>query len=498
MDFWLSRRRFLQFLATAPVAVACGSRAITIPGVAVEAGARVDDVFSHLNPTHVRGVVRVDSALGVQRAVAAARAANVPIAVAGGRHALGGQQFVTGGWVLDTRELRHVRNFDTVNGLLLVDAGMVWTEVLAFLSTTWEEDGQGWTILQKPIGADRTTIGGSLSANIHGHPIAYPPFVADVERFMIVGADGPPQAASRRQNQNLFRMAIGGYGLMGVVTEVTLRLIRRGKVERVVNEDAVENVVVAMRDRASDGHLYGEFLLSPNHESFNDFLRRGVLTTWSPVPIETPIDPPSFPEETLRELLFLAHTDPYTAMRTAINLYVATNGRVEWTDQMQMGGLGEGYHQAIDEKTQGPPGTDVITEIFVPRDQLTSFLAAARALLREGIVPLVHAAVRLTEADEETFLPWAKDRFACVTFHFHVPRSQAEVDRAAAAFRELVAEALERGGSFHLTYPRWATREQIEAAYPRFAEFLRLKRVYDPEERFQSDWYRHYRRALDA
>jgi hypothetical protein len=266
----------------------------------------------------------------------------------------------------------------------------------------------------------------------------------------------------------------------------------------VVNEDTVENVVVAMRDRASDGHLYGEFLLSPNHESFNDFLRRGVLTTWSPVPIETPLEPAAFPEETLRELLFLAHTDPYKAMRDAIAIYVATNGCVEWTDQMQMGGLPEGYHRAIDERIERPAGTDVITEIFVPRDRLTSFLAAARALLRAGIVPVVHATLRLVETDEETFLPWAKERYACVTFHFHVPRSQAEVDRAAAAFRELVTEALERGGSFHLTYPRWATREQIEAAYPRFAEFLQLKQVYDPEERFQSDWYRHYRRALGA
>ncbi|MEE8623381.1 MAG: hypothetical protein V3T27_05805, partial [Alphaproteobacteria bacterium] len=26
-----------------------------------------------------------------------------------------------------------------------------------------------------------------------------------------------------------------------------------------------------------------------------------------------------------------------------------------------------------------------------------------------------------------------------------------------------------------------------------FAEFLRLKRKHDPAERFQSDWYRHYR-----
>jgi hypothetical protein len=33
----------------------------------------------------------------------------------------------------------------------------------------------------------------------------------------------------------------------------------------------------------------------------------------------------------------------------------------------------------------------------------------------------------------------------------------------------------------------------VTAAYPQFVDFLRLKLKHDPEERFQSDWYRHYR-----
>jgi hypothetical protein len=44
-----------------------------------------------------------------------------------------------------------------------------------------------------------------------------------------------------------------------------------------------------------------------------------------------------------------------------------------------------------------------------------------------------------------------------------------------------------------LTYHRWANRDQVERCHPRFAEFLGLKKQHDPEERFQSDWYRHYR-----
>jgi hypothetical protein len=53
--------------------------------------------------------------------------------------------------------------------------------------------------------------------------------------------------------------------------------------------------------------------------------------------------------------------------------------------------------------------------------------------------------------------------------------------------------ATRRGGSYYLTYHRDASRKQVEACYPQFAEFLQLKKKYAPEGRFQSDWYRHYR-----
>lgn len=40
---------------------------------------------------------------------------------------------------------------------------------------------------------------------------------------------------------------------------------------------------------------------------------------------------------------------------------------------------------------------------------------------------------------------------------------------------------------------RFARREQVEACYPQFRQFLALKRQYDPDELFQSNWSRHYR-----
>ena len=64
---------------------------------------------------------------------------------------------------------------------------------------------------------------------------------------------------------------------------------------------------------------------------------------------------------------------------------------------------------------------------------------------------------------------------------------------SADAFRRLIDMAARRNGTYYLTYHRYARREQVLACYPQFPQFLQLKRKYDPSERFQSDWYRHYK-----
>ena len=91
-----------------------------------------------------------------------------------------------------------------------------------------------WGIRQKQTGADSLTIGGAVAANIHGRGLTYPPFSADVVSLQLLCADGELVTCSRGQNPELFRMVVGGYGLFGVVVSVALQLVRRQKVERVV------------------------------------------------------------------------------------------------------------------------------------------------------------------------------------------------------------------------------------------------------------------------
>jgi hypothetical protein len=113
-------------------------------------------------------------------------------------------------------------------------------------------------------------------------------------------------------------------------------------------------------------------------------------------------------------------------------------------------------------------------------------------------VPVIYGTIRLIERDTESFLAWAREDFACVIFNLHTEHSAGGIERAAGAFRALIDLALACGGSYFLTYHRWARRDQVEAAHPRFAEFLRHKEARDPGHRFQSDWWRHYRMMFAA
>jgi FAD/FMN-containing dehydrogenase len=85
-----------------------------------------------------------------------------------------------------------------------------------------------------------------------------------------------------------------------------------------------------------------------------------------------------------------------------------------------------------------------------------------------------------------------------VIFNLHVTPTAAGIARAQQDFRGLIDRGLAYDGSFYLTYHRWADRSEILAAYPQFPAFLETKRRFDPEERFQSDWYRYYKKLLSV
>lgn len=458
----------------------------------------VNDLHSQLNATAVSGVEVVRSVADIQRVLREARAADRKVCVAGGRHAMGGQQFAAGGVMIDVCGMATVRHFDGERGLLEVEAGIMWPEVVGHLLREQAGASRQWGIAQKQTGADRLTIGGAVSANIHGRGLAMRPFISDVEALTVVMADGTVLRCSREENAELFRLIHGGYGLFGVVATVTLRLVPRLKLKRVVEVVTTDRLMERFDERIAAGHLYGDFQFAIDPTS-PDFLGRGVFSTYVPVDAATPMPDArrELSDDDWRELLYLAHVRKSNAFAAYAAHYMATSGQLYWSDTHQLTTYLDRYHGEIDRRCGAlAPATEAITELYVPRRHLADFLAEAAADFRAHGVDLVYGTVRLIERDDESVLPWARQPYACTIFNLHVEHTPEGRDAAAETFRRLIDMAIARHGSYYLTYHRHATAAQLLACHPALPEVLRLKRRYDPEERLESEWYRHHRAML--
>ncbi len=180
-----------------------------------------------------------------------------------------------------------------------------------------------------------------------------------------------------------------------------------------------------------------------------------------------------------------------------ISVRSSTSGQIYWSDTHQLSTYLDDYHRALDFRVKAPHGsTEVITEVYAPRESLGDFLAEVREDFRRNQVEVIYGTIRWIERDDESFLPWAKQSYACTVLNLHTHHTPEGLEHSARAFRRLIDIAIRHGGSYFLTYHKHATHKQVKTCYPQFAEFLRLKRKYDPEERFLSDWYLHYKKMF--
>ncbi len=160
----------------------------------------VNDVHSRLNPAHVR-VRRPTSKDEVCGLILEASRSGAAVALCGGRHAMGGQQFADGGDLLDLRALNRILELDMHHGLVRAEAGIQWPDlirgILQIQRERAPETPPRWGIAQKQTGADSLTLGGALSANVHGRGLLMGPIVGDVESFTLIDAGGNLISCSR-------------------------------------------------------------------------------------------------------------------------------------------------------------------------------------------------------------------------------------------------------------------------------------------------------------
>src|SRR6184192_716920 len=482
----LTRREFIRTAALFALA----------PHLSAEQEIWVNDVHSQLNRTRVRTLLTPRTRDELAEIARSASRKGLPISVSGCRHSMGGQQFATDSICIDMRSLDRVISFDQEHGLVEAEAGIQWPKLIRTYLDAQANSAKQWGIAQKQTGADTFTLGGSLSSNVHGRGLTMKPLISNVESFNLINADGKSIRCSRDENNELFRLATGGYGLFGLIDSVRLRLVPRQKLRRVVEIIRAVDLPKRFEERIAQKFLYGDFQFSVDEKS-PDFLLRGVFSCYEPIDEHELIGArKELLDDDWLDLLRLAYTDREKAFKRYSDYYLSTNGQTYWSDTTQLSAYLPNYAQKLRELIGGDESSLIITEIYVPRTDLPDFLARAAELLRSNHTIVIYGTVRLIEKDDESLLAWAKEPYACIIFNllaFHTPEG---IEASARSFRGLIDLGIARGGSYYLTYHKFAKPEQLVACYPQFKQFLDLKRKYDPAERFQSDWYRYYRKLF--
>ena len=123
-----------------------------------------------------------------------------------------------GGTVLDTRGLDRFIAFDTEQGVLACEAGVLLSDILQMVVP------RGWFLPVTP-GTRFVTLGGAIANDVHGknHHQAgsFGCHVLDLE---LLRSDGSARQCSAQQNPGLFAATIGGLGLTGLIRWARIQL----------------------------------------------------------------------------------------------------------------------------------------------------------------------------------------------------------------------------------------------------------------------------------
>jgi FAD/FMN-containing dehydrogenase len=455
----------------------------TAPG----AGLVLDDA-SELSATpihsHVRPAVHGDALVEAFRAeLAAARAEGRPVCVGAARHSMGGQAIpregraitVDDGWIEP----------DTAAGVYRVNGGARWSQVIAAL------DPIGFSPAVMQSNHD-FGVAATFSVGAHGWPAPYGPMGATVRALRMVLADGSLVTASRTENADLFALAMGGYGLIGLLVDLEVEMVPN---QRLAPDFAVMpagEFVPAFLEAVADPTkpmVYGRLNVDRAH-----LFEEALLVSYSPTPDQSAL-PPATGSGSLSHL--------------ASRIYRAQVGREgmkRWRWWVEAGLApriaGESTRNSLMNEPvvtlddRDPGRVDILHEFFVPPEAFDGFLEACRAVIPDAFAEFLNVTLRYVDADPVSVLAHSPTpRIAAVMSFTQEKTARAEADHRRMT-EALIDRILAIGGSYYLPYRPHARLDQFARAYPRAAEFAEAKRALDPGRVLRNNLWDSYLEAL--
>lgn len=437
------------------------------------AGATVLNDASELSPTRVVShlVIRSEPKDVVvdrlRAAMAEARAAGRPFVASAARHSMGGRSMAAFGTVatLDQEWLEP----DTTGKVYRVAAGARWATIIKRL------DAIGFSPAVMQSNND-FGVASTFSVNAHGWPVPFSGCGSTVRRLSLVLPDGAIVSCSRTENRELFRHAMGGYGLFGVITELDLDMVPNARLTPTVDTMAGAEIgprfARAIETDPSVRMAYGRMDVS-----LDRFLDEGLLITYRP----------SAQQDRLPQA-----TGSGLVSRAAARLFrwqvESDRGKhFRWWTEARVGPrlAGEATRNTLMNEPvitlddRDVLRTDILHEYFVPPARFADFVVTCQQVIPGSYQQLLNVTLRYVDTDSDSVLAYAPEpRIAAVMLFSQEKTARGEADMARMT-RDLIDRVLELGGAYYLPYRPHATLDQLTRGYAHAAEFAAKKREID-------------------
>lgn len=416
----------------------------------------------------------------IRTVLADARAARRPFIASAARHSMGGQSLARHGTVatLDQRWLE----VDTRRRTYRVAAGARWSTVIASL------DAAGFSPAVMQSNND-FGVASTFSVNAHGWPVPFSGCGSTVRALTMVLADGTAVACSRTENAELFRHAMGGYGLFGVITELELDMqpnaLLAPQFEEMSGLDIGGRFAQRLGSDATIQMAYGRMDVA-----LDRFLERALLVTYRPAADQSDIPAASgsgFISRASR-YLFRAQVGSDTAKR------------FRWWTEAELGPRVAGHatrntlmnEPVVTLDDRDPSRTDILHEYFVAPGRFAEFVTACQAVIPASYQQLLNITLRYVNTDHDSVLAYAPEpRIAAVLLFSQEKTVRGEHDMAHMT-QALIERVLDIGGTYYLPYRPHASLEQLSRGYPRAAAFAAQKRAADPDLLFRNHLWDAY------
>lgn len=442
---------------------------------------------SQLNITRIDTLIKVPASKPeienqLREILKYAKEKHLKISIAGARHSMGGHTIYPDGILLNMLPYKHME-LDEKSNILTIGSGALWEDAIKYL----DKHGKSIAVMQA---FSSFSVGGSMSVNGHGWQKNLPPVSSSVVSFSLMDQSGKVINCNREENPELFKLAIGGYGLFGIILDVKLKVVDnialQYKYIRLGTDHYTDYYKKFISENPNVNLVFGRLRISDKH-----FLEEATINYFEKAdekPLPLPIQ--NAKNEETKRLVFRSTVNSEYGKRLRWDLETGMNKMTKNAVYSRNELLND--HVSLIEN-KDPNSTDLLQEYFIPERNFNQFIKDIKPVLKNSGLDLLNITIRAVNKDEDSYMNYARENVFGFVFLFNQKKTEKQEDAMKILTNSLVDIALKNEGTFYLPYRLHIGKDKMRKVYPQAESFFELKRKYDPLEIFDNKFYQHYK-----